>query len=416
MVSDFILLIISLGVCAGYGIPGLICILAEILLSWILGFFLKGRKLLLWCGIAVFGGALILLRLEPVTGLGLMAPLGISYYTLKLISYDTDVCRGKCEPEKNLLEYAVYAAYLPELFLGPINRYDASRRGCHITPEGLKEGLFRALIGLFKKLVIAARAGAAVSAISGQPQDYGGAYALFAMLLYSVQLYADFSGGIDIVLGISRMLGRTVTENFERPYFSETIQEFWRRWHITLGQWLKDYIYIPLGGSRKGRFRKYVNTLITFLVSGLWHGLNYMLWGLLNGIFVCTGNGLKTRFKHLNRAVTFLLVSLMWAFFIWEEPGMALGKIASVFTTFNYAAAMSSLTTLGLSGVQWIILAAGTAMLLLYDIYGKKLWAKVSKLSPAGITAAVCALALLIMTFGFYGIGFDAEAFIYSRF
>jgi hypothetical protein len=185
---------------------------------------------------------------------------------------------------------------------------------------------------------------------------------------------------------------------------------------MTLGSWLREYIYIPLGGNRKGKIRKIFNTLVTFLVSGLWHGVHYLLWGLLNGIFVCFGTKLQTRWKTLNRIGTFLVISLLWSFFIWPDALTALKMVGSVFTTFNYGAFFTTIGTLGLTGADWIILGAALLLLWGYDLWHKALWQWFDRRHVAVRTAVICALALLVMLFGMYGIGFNAEAFIYSRF
>ena len=272
------------------------------------------------------------------------------------------------------------------------------------------------LWGLFKKLVIAARVGVIVSAISAKPGEYSGAFAFAAVLLYSLQLYCDFSGGIDMVLGVSKMLGITMSENFETPYFSQSVQEFWRRWHITLGSWLRDYIYIPLGGSRKGKVRKICNTLITFLVSGLWHGMEYLLWGLLNGIFVCVGERLKTPSKLINRIGTFLVISFLWAFFVWPDTVTALKMLLSMVTTWNYGAFFAGIGSLGLTIGDWIVLAVALLLLWIYDSKVKIVSAKYAAFSPAGKVAILGVLGLIVLVFGMYGIGFRADEFIYGGF
>lgn len=185
---------------------------------------------------------------------------------------------------------------------------------------------------------------------------------------------------------------------------------------MTLGAWLKDYIYIPLGGNRKGKLRKVINTLVTFLVSGLWHGVEYLLWGLFNGIFVCFGTKLQTKCKTLNRVVTFLLVSLLWSFFVWPDALTALKMVASLFTTFNYGDFFANVGSMGLLVGDWIVLAASLLALWAYDWFRKPLWQRFDKACPAGRTAVICILALLVLSFGMYGIGFNAEAFIYSKF
>ena len=171
--------------------------------------------------------------------------------------------------------------YIPHLFIGPIARYDEMKNELKskrkISLNNLYNGGIRILWGLFKKLVIAGRISIIITTITGNSEIYNGWYALLAMFAYSIQLYSDFSGGIDIVIGVSKILEINLPENFNSPFLAENIKEFWRRWHITLSTWLKDYIYIPLGGNRCGKFRKSINVLITFIVSGLWHGVNYIL-------------------------------------------------------------------------------------------------------------------------------------------
>ncbi len=417
---DFFILLAGLAVYSGYGMAGLGYLLIVTLAGYLAGLLGPKHRFAAALTMGFHALALVLVKLLPVTGMTLAAPMGISYFSLKLISYNADVLRGKYPPEKNFTAYLLYITYLPGLFLGPVEKYDSFRlaagKNRSFTWEDISAGAVRILWGLFKKLTIAARAGVLVSSVSAEPETYRGAYALFAMVLYSVQLYADFSGGIDMVLGASRMLGIRLSENFNAPYFSQSVAEFWRRWHMTLGTWLRDYVYIPLGGNRKGKIRKVLNTLVTFLVSGLWHGVEYLLWGLFNGIFVCFGEKLKTRWKFVNQAGTFFLVTLLWAFFVWPQAGTALSMIGSVFTTFNYGALAADLLNLGLNGGEWCVLIAAVAILWLYDLTREKLSAMFSSLGPAGRVAVMGALGLIVLIFGMYGIGFDAEAFIYSRF
>ena len=247
-------------------------------------------------------------------------------------------------------------------------------------------------------------------------QAYQGAYAFLAMILYSIQLYTDFSGGIDIVMGVSKMLGIELQENFDSPYYSQTIKEFWRRWHISLSSWLRDYVYIPLGGSRCSKLRKCFNTIVTFLVSGFWHGANYLLWGVIHGIFVLLGDKIKTKFKWLNRLITFLIVSFLWSFFIWPTTGDALRMMGSVFTTFNISDLCANFLNLGLSIADWIVLGIFTIGLFIFDGNKNKIIQKVKTLSPEIKTIILCVGILLIFVFGIYGIGFNVNEFIYSKF
>lgn len=420
MIINSIVLIAGLLVYAGYGIWGFVYLAAATGISYFLGLLIPRKRWLMWVGIAVNVLMLTLVKLQPVTGMQLLAPLGISYFSLQIIAYLVDIYRGKYAPERNFIRYALFVTYLPHLFIGPIQSYDTMSQALfenrHFSWENFLQGAARALWGGFKKLVIATRAGVIIGAISGTPETYSGAYALAAMLLYSIQLYSDFSGGIDIVLGVSKMLGITLHENFDAPFLSQSFQEFWRRWHITLGAWLRNYVYIPLGGNKKGAFRKAINMVITFLVSGIWHGVQYLLWGLINGLFVIVGTRLQTKCKTLNRAVTFLLISLLWAFFIWPDTWTALCMLGSLFTTFNYGDFFATIGSMGLTLGDWIVFATATALLCTYDIWAKQLRLWFANRHFATRTAIICSLGLLVLVFGMYGIGFDAEAFIYSRF
>ena len=418
MILNLLLFISGLLVYADYGIPGFLYLAGAMTVAYALGRLIPKYKWLLWPGVAANGLWLLLLKLQPVTGMSLLAPLGISYFTLRIISYMADVYKGVQTPEKNIFRFGLTMTYLPHLFLGPIEPYGtmanalfADRR---ITWTGIGDGLVRLAWGGFKKLVIAARLGVVIGTIT--QGEYSGAYALAACLLYSIQLYADFSGGIDMVLGISRALGIRLSENFDSPYLSESIQEFWRRWHITLGAWFRKYLYIPLGGSRKGTLRKMLNTMIVFLVSGIWHGIEYLLWGIGHGIGVLFGKKLQTKSKLLNRLGTTLVVSLLWAFFVWPTAATAGKMLLSIFTTFNYGAFFGGMGELGLTLGDWIVLGVSVVILTVYDGWAAKwrtLWAT---FRPWAKTAVIGALALLVVLFGMYGIGFNAESFIYSRF
>jgi len=420
MIVNVLIFLVGLAVYGGYGLPGLAYLLLATLLTFLAGLAIPKCRWVLWISVVVNVLALTIVKAQPVLGWEFVAPLGVSYFTLQIIGYNVDIYRGKYPPERNLFRYAFFVTYIPHLFIGPIEPYDKMRaaafRNRAITWDGISEGAARFLWGLFKKLVIAARAGVIVGAISADPEQYRGAYALAAMLMYSIQLYADFSGGIDMVLGGSRMLGITMSENFDAPYFSQSFQEFWRRWHMTLGSWLRNYVYIPLGGNRKGQVRKLFNSIVTFLVSGLWHGIHYVLWGFINGIFVACGDRFVTRSKTLNRIGTFLLITLLWSFFVWTDTLTAVKMVGSVFTTFNYGAFFAGVSALGLTLGDWIVLAVAVGMLWLYDWKREALWNSVHGCAPAGRMAVICGLGLLVLIFGMYGIGFNASEFIYSRF
>lgn len=420
MIMNVLIFLMGLAIYAGYGISGLLILLCATLVSYGTALVTKRIPAAMWLGAGANIAMLLLFRGQHLVGLELAAPLGVSYFSLMLISYNVDVYRGKYPAEKNLFRFAAYVTYLPHLFMGPIEGYDRLASNLfenrRVTWEGIAAGGARFMWGLLKKLVIAARAGVIISAIAADPSVYRGGYALVAMLLYSVQLYSDFSGGMDMVLGGSQMLGVAMSENFDAPFLSQSIQEFWRRWHMTLGLWLKNYVYIPLGGNRKGKCRKFINTMVTFLVSGVWHGSEYLLWGALNGLLVAAGDKLKTKSKLLNRTATFVLISLLWCFYVWPDTLTAVKMLGSVFTEFNYGGLVSGIAAMGLTAGDWIVFAAAILVLGFCDVHRNRFREFFGTMSPAGKTAVICVLALVVLVFGMYGIGFNASEFIYSRF
>lgn len=416
---EFLILFVGLAVYAGYG-TSILYLSAVTLLSYLTGRLMSRHRWFMWVSVPLLALPLLFLRLQHwLPGRDFLAPLGISYFTLQVISYHVDLYRGRYEPEKNLLRYGLFVTYLPHVFLGPIESFPRMRAALEarrISGEDFLKGAFRALWGCFKKLVIAARLGVIVSAISAEPERFDGAYALAAMLLYAVQLYADFSGGIDVVLGISRMLGLRMSENFDVPYFSQSVREFWRRWHMTLGSWLREYVYVPLGGSRKGKLRKYLNTVVTFLVSGLWHGTGFLLWGLAHGMLVSVGEKFQAKSKTVNRVVTFLLVSFLWSFFIWPDTATVLRMAGSVFTVFNYDVLLAGIGGMGLTAGDWAVLGGACLLLWFCDWKNGVLRVRFCALPTAAKVGAACLLAMAILVFGRYGFGFTASEFIYSRF
>ena len=418
---NVLLLLASIIIYASFGIQSLLYVFFSIITTFIAAKYLKTKhkKLILSGTIIVNLAILVFMKFLPYTNLSILAPLGISYYTLQIISYLVDVYKGKYEPETNFFNFTLFIMYIPHLFIGPISRYDDMKKTLlakrKITANNIFDGLLRICWGLIKKFVIAGRTAILISTISGST-EYSGGYALLAMIIYSINLYADFSGGIDIVLGVSKMLGIDLVENFDAPYFSQSIKEFWRRWHISLSSWLKDYVYIPLGGNRKGTLRKNINLLITFTVSGLWHGVNYIVWGILNGIFVMFGEKFKTKSKIFNRLVTFIIISFLWAFFIWQDQLTALKMMGSVFTTFNYSEVAAQILNLGLTLADWIVLAVFTIILFIFDGNKDKLIPKLQNSKLETKTILIGVMILIVAILGIYGIGFNVNNFIYSKF
>lgn len=256
--------------------------------------------------------------------LKLAVPVGISFYTFRVLSYLIDAYCGRISVEKNFLKYALYVSYFPQILCGPIERAENFFRQIN-KPAGfnagnLLEGSKIIIFGLFKKLVIADSLAVYVDAAYSSVPDRPGAVLIVAAVFFSIQIYCDFSGYTDIAIGMSKALGLDLVENFRRPYFSKNVKEFWARWHISLSTWLRDYIYIPLGGNRCSKPRKYFNIMVTFVVSGLWHGANwtFLAWGVLHGIFLvfhdflCGGKRVRNSVKT-SAALTCAKVSLTFA-------------------------------------------------------------------------------------------------------
>lgn len=420
--KPYVLLAISICVYASLGVKSLIYIIISSITTYIATLLFqknKYKKLILIITLAINIGILIIIKSELIKNI--IVPLGISYYTFQVVSYLIDVYRNKYKPEKNIAKYFVYTMYFPYLFIGPINRFnDISnslfKEDKKINLSSMYNGILRIGWGFFKKLLIANRINVLITAITQNPSEYNGAFALFAMFLYSIQLYADFSGGIDIVIGFSKVLQINIKENFDTPYISQNIQEFWRRWHISLSSWFRDYVYIPLGGNRCSKLRNYFNTIVVFLLSGLWHGVNYVLWGLLHAIFLILGKFITTKNKYINITVTFLIVSFLWSFFIWPTTLESLQMMGSVFTTFNYSELFSNILNLGLNLANYIVLILAVVLLIIYDLKRKKINSKIKDLKTEHKLILLAGLIWIILIFGMYGIGFNASEFIYNKF
>ena len=285
--------------------------------------------------------------------LNIVLPLGISFYTFQSLGYIIDVYRGTAQAERNFFRFALFVSFFPQLIQGPISRWNdlsASLYEEHAFDwQTVSFGLQRILWGYFKKMVIADRMLTAVNTIIRNSDQYQGAYVFAGMLFYALELYADFTGGIDITIGIAQVMGIRVTENFHRPYFSKSIKEYWRRWHITLSLWLRDYLYIPLGGSRRGN--RYLNLIITMALGGLWHGSNirFLVWGVMHGVGLAVVHAfheLKKRFwpdgftpspalhwcgVGAAWLLTFHFVSFLWVFFRAEDMERSLEILRRVF-------------------------------------------------------------------------------------
>ncbi len=282
--------------------------------------------------------------------LTIVLPVGISFYTFQSMSYTIDVYRGKLEPVRDLLAFVLYVAYFPQLVAGPIERathlLPAILKRRRVDEAMLRSGVMLILVGLFRKVVIADGIGQTVDLVFASPQTHSSAELLAAAYLFALQIYCDFAGYSDIARGTSRLLGIDLMINFNQPYFASSLREFWRRWHISLSTWLRDYLYIPLGGSRGGQLATVRNLMITMLLGGLWHGAawSFVAWGLLHGLYLTAEHllagraaGLAERLRipaaatrALGVFATFHLVLLAWVFFRAAGFSSALGYLQGV--------------------------------------------------------------------------------------
>ena len=262
---------------------------------------------------------------EVISGLNVALPVGISFFTFQAMSYIIDLYRGEYKAQKNILHLALYISFFPQLIAGPIVRYrDINQQieNREISLEKTTEGIRRFIYGLGKKVLISNALGEVVDRIYGVPLDeLGGSLIWTAALLYTFQIYYDFSGYSDMAIGLGKIFGFDFSENFNYPYISTSIREFWNRWHISLSTWFKEYLYIPLGGNRKGTLVTYRNLGIVFFLTGLWHGasFNFILWGIYHGFFsilerIWIGTWLK-KHRILAHIYTFLVVNFGWVFF-----------------------------------------------------------------------------------------------------
>lgn len=376
-------------------------------------------------------------------------PVGISFYTFQALGYTVDVYRHDIEPERNILKYALFVSFFPQLVAGPIERsknllqqigqIDIIKSRELFQYERIAGGLQIMLWGFFQKLVIADRIAILVNTVFDSWYFYGTVELAAAAAAFSIQIYCDFASYSTIAIGAARVMGFTLMENFNTPYFACSIRDFWRRWHISLSTWFKDYLYIPLGGSRCGRLRQHFNMMVTFLVSGLWHGASwhFVVWGGIHGFFQVVGaetrefrNHLYVRthtktdsfsFRFGQAALTFLLASFAWIFFRAKSMSQACGYVKRLFTKPNlWALSDGSIYELGLERTEMNILMLSLLILLLISIVKYKnnesLDSFLTKQCAWFRWLTVAVLFAFIFLFGIYGPGYDAGQFIYFQF
>lgn len=378
--------------------------------------------------------------------LSLLLPVGISFYTFQALSYTIDVYRGTIPAEKNLLKYALFVSFFPQLVAGPIERSEnllnqvlESTKRNMVTFRGVKNGLVTMLWGLFIKMVIADRVAILVDTVFDSYYNYGTWELVLAAVGFALQIYCDFNGYSTVAIGAAEVMGFSLMENFETPYFSKSIKEFWRRWHVSLSTWFKDYVYIPLGGNRCSKPRRYFNLMVTFLVSGIWHGANwtYVVWGALHGGLQIVESIIAKPIRYINEKlkvntesfsyklgqvlVTNVLVVIAWIFFRAETITDAVNYIRRMFTCGDpWMFSNGRLYELGLNYTEMHILWLAVLALIAVSIirYVKHvnfaLWLEEQVIWFRWIV--IYALIFATLVFGIYGTNFDTAQFIYFQF
>lgn len=389
---------------------------------------------------------LSVVHIRAVSSVDILLPVGISFYTFQALGYTIDVYRGDVEAERNPLKYALFVSFFPQLVAGPIERSKNLLNQLHEEPEHqlwnyrrITSGLILMLWGFFVKVVIADRAAVVVNAVFDSYEQYQMVGLVTGAVAFAVQIYCDFSGYSTIAIGAAKVLGFELMENFNTPYFAVSVTDFWRRWHISLSTWFRDYLYIPLGGSRCSTWKHYRNILITFGVSGLWHGADwtYVIWGLLHGVYQiaekilapwvdrinirCHTKTDSFGYKFFRGLVTFILVDFAWIFFRADSLHQACHYIRRMITFRDWWSLFDqSIYGLGLDMKEWHILWIALLMLLMVDLLrylrGEVLCDFLNRQWIAFRWGVLIFLLFFVVVFGYYGPGFESAQFIYFQF
>ena len=386
-----------------------------------------------------------------------LLPLGISFYTFQSMAYLIDVYRKRVRAERNYAKLLLFVSYFPQILQGPISRFGDLHEQL-ISPhqfDGLafRSGLLRVAWGYFKKLMLADTAMAGIKLLIQSPEDYRGVYVLLLILLYSAQIYGDFTGGIDITIGLSEMMGIRLKENFLRPFSSRSTKDYWNRWHVTMGTWFTDYIFMPLSVARPMqrassfltkhmgngvglRFPVYVATIVTWFLTGLWHGAgwNFIVWGLLNCLVILVSRELEPLYRRFHKRFPRVSGSVAWGAWGAIRTFLLMGLIRSldcyrdVPTTFSQWWSMVSLpnfgelfngglTSFGLSLFDYGVILASAAVIFFVSRAGKETPVRTRVAArPVLWCALLCLILVTVLIFGAHGIGYDAQQFIYSQF
>lgn len=380
------------------------------------------------------------------TTFDVILPVGISFYTFQAVGYMIDVYRGDIKAEKNFVRYALFVSFFPQLVAGPIERSKNILSQIETLPnrklwdfDRIKSGAFLMAWGYFLKMVIADRISIIVDEVFDRYYAYGTLILIVGVIGFSIQIYCDFLSYSTIAIGSAQIMGFALMDNFDTPYFAMSIKEFWRRWHISLSTWFKDYLYIPLGGSRTTKIKRYRNIMITFLVSGLWHGANwtFVVWGGLHGLYQIIGDLLEPvrgKFRvvfgadinsfgyKLGRMLgTTILAAFAWIFFRAETMSVAVSYVKRMFTHFDpWSFFDQSIYKLGLSYQEIHILVIALLILFAFSLCQYRTHKKINEFicsqGPVFQVISMYVLVMFIILFGKYGPSEDLKAFLYFQF
>lgn len=369
-----------------------------------------------------------------------LLPIGISFYTFQALSYTMDIYRKDVKAEKNIVKYALFVSFFPQVLAGPIEKsknflsqFDEEHSFDYYR---VRNGLILMLWGFFQKIVVADRLAILVNTVYNSPNKYRGLEVIIATIFYAFQIYCDFSSYSDIARGAAEIMGFRISVNFKQPYFSRSMKEFWRRWHISLSSWFKDYLYIPLGGNRCSKFRNYTNIMIVFLVSGLWHGasMNFLIWGGLHGIYQVMGNILKPfkekildtlriktdifSFKFFQVLINFALVDFAWIFFRANSFTGAEMLIKNMFYFNPWIFYSGEIYKLGLDSKDFKVAVLGISIVLIVNCIQatESVRIDLSKQNIGFRWAVYFTAIIFILILGVYGPGYSKQQFIYFQF
>lgn len=429
-------------------------LLTAILTTYLGGIFLYKHKnrLVLFLVLLINFGMLFLVKFTDISVFKITIPLGISFYTFMATSYTIDLYRRKYQPQNNIFKYALYLSFFPQIVQGPISRYDEISDGLYnksTSSELFSKGLLLVIYGYFKKLLIADRAAILVGKVFASPDEFSGVFVFVAIIFYSIQIYCDFSGGIDIARGIACLFGVELEENFKRPFFAESISDFWRRWHTTLGSWMRDYVFFPLSltklfGTINKKSRKIlgrhggkvltltISTYVVYFLIGIWHGggFNFIAFGFYNGTLISLALLFEKRFEKIKKALrindesflyrVFKIIRTTFLVFIGRyftrsaglRQALHMMKKTIVDTNFRYG-------DFGLQRLDFIIIALCFLAVAIISILQEKeidLTEKFVNSNKLLTSTFLILTMLLIIYFGVYSKNYVSVEFIYRNY